>query len=67
MGKTGKIRVGLLFGGRSVEHEVSLSSATSIFHALDSDRYEITLIAIDPDGRWRLGAGPELLPENAVD
>ncbi len=62
----GKIRVGLLFGGRSVEHEVSLSSATSIFHALDSDRYDVTLIAVDPEGRWRIGAGPELLPENAV-
>jgi len=66
MAKTGKIRVGLLFGGRSVEHEVSLSSATSIFHALDPDRYEITLIAVDPEGHWRLGAGPELLPEKAV-
>jgi D-alanine-D-alanine ligase len=62
----GKIRVGLLFGGRSVEHEVSLSSATSIFHALDSNRYDVTLIAVDQDGRWRIGAGPELLPENAV-
>jgi len=62
----GKIRVGLLFGGRSVEHEVSLSSATSIFHALDSDRYDVTLIAVDPQGRWRIGAGPELLPEKAV-
>jgi D-alanine-D-alanine ligase len=62
----GKIRVGLLFGGRSVEHEVSLSSATSIFEALDKDRYEVTLIAVDPEGRWRLGAGPELLPEKAV-
>ena len=62
----GKIRVGLLFGGRSVEHEVSLSSATSIFHALDADRYDVTLIAIDHEGRWRVGAGPELLPEKVV-
>ena len=43
----GKIRVGLLFGGRSVEHQVSLSSATSIFQALDTDRYDVTLIAVD--------------------
>ncbi len=61
-----RIRVGLLFGGRSVEHQVSLSSATSIFHALDPDKYEVTLIAVDPEGRWRIGAGPELLPEKAV-
>ncbi len=61
-----RIRVGLLFGGRSVEHEVSISSATSILQALDPDRYDVTLIAIDPDGRWRLGAGSELLPEKAV-
>lgn len=62
----GKLRVGLLFGGRSVEHEVSLSSATSIFNALDSDRYDVTLIAIDREGHWRLGAGVEALPEAAV-
>jgi D-alanine-D-alanine ligase len=61
-----RIRIGLLFGGRSVEHEVSLSSATSIFHALDPDKYDVTLIAVDPEGRWRIGAGPELLPEKAV-
>lgn len=61
-----RIRVGLLFGGRSVEHEVSISSATSILQALDPDRYDVTLIAIDPDGRWRLGSGSELLPEKAV-
>jgi len=56
-----KLRVGLLFGGRSVEHEVSLASATSIHNALDPARYEITLIAVDRDGRWRLGS-PELPP-----
>jgi D-alanine-D-alanine ligase len=61
-----KIRVGLLFGGRSVEHQVSLSSATSILHALDESKYEVTLIAVDPQGCWRIGAGPELLPEKAV-
>ena len=50
-----KLRVGLLFGGRSVEHEVSLTSATSIHSALYPARYEITLIAVDREGRWRLG------------
>ena len=58
----GKLRVGLLFGGRSVEHEVSLASATSIHNALDPARYEITLIAVDREGRWRLG-NPALPPE----
>ena len=42
-----KLRVGLVFGGRSVEHEVSLASATSIFKALDPTRYEVRLVAID--------------------
>ena len=61
----GKLRVGLLFGGRSVEHEVSLASATSIHRALDPTRYEVTLVAVDRDGRWHLGA-PELPPEATV-
>ncbi len=61
-----KLRVGLLFGGRSVEHEVSLSSATSILGALDPDRYDVALIAVDPDGRWRLAAGTELIPGDAT-
>ena len=41
-----KIRVGLVFGGRSVEHEVSVASATSILGALDPGRYEVTLLAV---------------------
>jgi D-alanine-D-alanine ligase len=49
-----KIRVGLLFGGRSGEHEVSLASAMSVFNALDKSRYDVTLIGIDKDGRWLL-------------
>ena len=60
-----KLRVGLLFGGRSVEHEVSLVSATSILKALDPNHYDITLIAIAPDGRWHLGT-PALPPEAAL-
>jgi len=53
----GKLRVGLLFGGRSVEHEVSLASARSILDALDPDRYDVVQIAVGPDGRWHLGTG----------
>ena len=60
-----KLRVGLLFGCRSVEHEVSLASATSIYRALDPTRYDVALIAVDRDGQWHLGA-PELPPEATV-
>lgn len=49
-----KLRVGLLFGGRSVEHEVSIVSATSMLAALDQDRYEVSLIAVDLEGQWHL-------------
>lgn len=49
-----KIHVGLLFGGRSGEHEVSLASAASVFKALDKSRYDVTLIGIDKEGRWLL-------------
>lgn len=50
----GKLRVGLLFGGRSVEHDVSIVSATSILNALDRSRYDVSLIGVDPVGRWHL-------------
>ena len=50
----GKLRVGLLFGGRSVEHDVSIVSATSILNALDRSRYDVSLIGVDPEGRWHL-------------
>jgi len=49
-----KLQVGLLFGGRSVEHEVSISSACSIFRALDPSRYDVCMLAVDHQGRWRL-------------
>ncbi|MEM9176397.1 MAG: D-alanine--D-alanine ligase family protein [Myxococcota bacterium] len=49
-----KLRVGLLFGGRSVEHEVSIVSAASILAALDRDRYDVSLIGVDAEGGWHL-------------
>src|SRR5271169_5909325 len=49
-----KIRVGVLFGGRSGEHEISLRSALTVMSAMDSDRYEIVPIGIDRDGKWFL-------------
>jgi D-alanine-D-alanine ligase len=62
-----KLRVGLLFGGRSVEHEVSIASATSILQALDPERYDVSLIAVDTDGRWHLGSGANLLPAGTIE
>ena len=47
-----KLRVGILFGGRSGEHEVSLRSAASIIAALDRDKYEVVPIGITREGRW---------------
>jgi D-alanine-D-alanine ligase len=47
-------RIGLLFGGRSAEHEVSQLSAADVLRALDPDRYDIVLIGIGRDGRWVL-------------
>ncbi len=54
-----RVRVGVMYGGRSGEHEVSLRSAASIIRALDPERYEVIPIAIAKDGRWL--TGPESL------
>ena len=47
-----KLRVGILFGGRSGEHEVSLLSAASVLNAIDKQKYEVVPIGITKDGRW---------------
>ncbi len=47
-----KLRVGILFGGRSGEHEVSLLSAASVLNAIDKKKYEVVPIGITKDGRW---------------
>lgn len=57
----GKIRVGILFGGRSAEHEVSLQSARNIIDAIDRDKYEVVLIGIDKKGEWHLNEEPRFL------
>jgi D-alanine-D-alanine ligase len=49
-----KVRVAVLMGGRSSEHEVSLNSARSVMEALDAARYEVQAIEITRDGRWQL-------------
>jgi D-alanine-D-alanine ligase len=61
---TRKIRLGILFGGRSGEHDVSLASAASVMKALDPAKYEIVPIGITRDGHWRVGSGAvQLLPQ----
>ena len=53
---TKRIRVGLIFGGKSGEHEVSLASAQSVAAAIDLEKYEIFLIGVAKDGRWIMGS-----------
>src|SRR5437016_13600356 len=52
-----KIRVGVIFGGRSGEHEVSLRSAESILKALDRNKYDVVPIGITHEGRWMASRG----------
>ncbi len=56
-----KLRVGVLFGGRSGEHEVSLASAASVIRALDPEKYEAVPIGITKDGRWLVGGSAQKL------
>lgn len=56
-----KIKIGILFGGKSAEHEISLLSAKSIIDALDRDKYEVILIGIGKDGEWHLRNSAEYL------
>src|SRR5208337_3892799 len=63
-----KLRVGVLFGGRSGEHEVSLLSAASILNAIDKKKYEVVPIGITKEGRWVTAAHAErLLKGHASD
>ncbi len=50
-----KIKVGVVFGGRSGEHEVSLQSAKSILEAIDRTKYDVVPVGIDKEGRWHAG------------
>jgi len=59
-----KIRVGVLFGGKSSEHEVSLQSARNVIDAIDKTKYEVVPIGIDKTGRWFLNEAEKLLPES---
>jgi D-alanine-D-alanine ligase len=62
-----KLRVGVIYGGRSGEHEVSVASAASIFRYLDATKYEPVPIRIEKTGRWTLGGKvPQALSAAAV-
>ena len=56
-----KLRIGVLFGGRSGEHEVSLLSAASVLNAIDKGKYEVVPIGITKEGRWLTAEHAELL------
>ena len=60
-----KLRVAILFGGQSAEHEVSLISARNILEAMDKKKYEIISIGIDKTGRWFFDEGQRLLSARA--
>ncbi|MBS1789868.1 MAG: D-alanine--D-alanine ligase [Acidobacteria bacterium] len=63
-----KLRVGVIFGGRSGEHEVSLRSAESIINALDREKYEIVPIAITKSGKWLASSeATNLLPSAVME
>jgi D-alanine-D-alanine ligase len=52
-----RVRVAVIAGGRSSEHEISVASARSVLGGLDADRYDVQTIEIDRDGRWQLDSG----------
>src|SRR5438105_8883874 len=61
-----RIRVAVLAGGRSSEHEISLASARSVLEALDPAEYDVVTVAIGRDGRWELGSANPEIPGNTV-
>lgn len=59
-----KINVGILFGGKSVEHEVSVRSSQNIYDAINKDKYNVTMIGITKEGQWMLN--PTISKEDTV-
>src|SRR5260370_25455175 len=58
------LRIGILFGGRSGEHEVALATGAAVIRGLDPDKYEPLPIGITKEGHWLIGAGAQkMLPE----
>lgn len=60
-----KLKIGVLYGGRSGEHHVSLCSAASVVAALDKSKYDVIAIGIDRDGRWYVQDQPEIVADKA--
>ena len=58
-----RLRVAVLAGGRSSEHEISLASARSVLESLDREQYDVVTVAIGRDGRWELGSGDGTVAE----
>src|ERR1700746_3254926 len=61
-----RLRIGVVFGGRSGEHEVSLASAASVIRALDPEKYEAVPIGITKDGRWLIRTGGQKMLSESV-
>lgn len=64
--KMAKLRVGIVFGGKSAEHEVSLQSAKNIVDAIDKTRFDVVLLGIDKAGQWHVNDAENYL-QNADD
>ncbi|MEN6469188.1 MAG: D-alanine--D-alanine ligase family protein [Smithella sp.] len=60
-----KLKIGVLYGGRSGEHDVSLCSAASVVTALNKSKYDIVAVGIDRDGRWYVQNQPEIITDKA--
>ena len=60
-------RVGLLYGGRSSEHDISVLSARNVYAALAPERYDVVLLYIDPQGRWWRDPSPQSLLDDGAD
>ena len=58
-----KLKIGVLYGGRSGEHDVSLCSAASVVAALDKTKYDVVAVGIDRDGRWYVQDKPEIITD----
>src|SRR2546425_8108817 len=56
-----KIRVGVLVGGKSAEHEVALQSAKNVIEAIDKQKYDVVLVGIDKKGKWYLNEASNYL------
>lgn len=56
-----KLRVGVIFGGKSAEHEVSLQSAKNILDAIDKEKFDVTLLGIDKTGQWHINDASNFL------